>query len=103
MTKVYCCNFMERIYQLFKYEKKTCMSFSLYLIKLSLKIIGWKEQEPVTELSIKHLKLSMAHFKARCNLFFLVWTKTSSFKTSHFSRSFNLVHHQDLQEESLSF
>ena len=70
MTKVYCCNFKEEIYQWFEYRKKTCWSFSLYLIKLSLKMIGWKEQEPETELSIKHLKLSIAHdFKACCNLF----------------------------------
>ena len=32
-------------------------------------MIGWKEQELETELSIKHLKLSIAHFKACCNLF----------------------------------
>ena len=33
-------------------------------------MIGCKEQEPETELSIKHLKLSIAHyFKACCNLF----------------------------------
>ena len=69
MTKVYC-NFMEQIYQWFEYRKKSCWSFSLYLIKLSLKIIGWKEQEPETELSIKDLKLSIAHyFEACCNLF----------------------------------
>ena len=63
------CNFMEQIYQWFEYRKKTCWSFSLYLMKLSLKIIGRKEQEPETELSIKHLKLSIAHFKTCCNLF----------------------------------
>ena len=34
-------------------------------------MIGWKEQEPEAELSVKHLKLSIAHyFKACCNL---VW------------------------------
>ena len=32
-------------------------------------MISWKEQEQETELSIKHLKLSIAHFKACCNLF----------------------------------
>ena len=37
-------------------------------------MIGWKEQEPEAELSVKHLKLSIAHyfkarFKACCNLF----------------------------------
>ena len=68
MTKVYCCDFMEQIHQWFDYRKKTCWSFSLYLIKLSLKMVGWKEQEPF-DLSIKHLKLSIAHFKACCNLF----------------------------------
>ena len=67
MTKVYCCDFMEQIYQWFDYSKKTC--FRLYLIKLSLKKVGWKEQGPETELSMKHLKLSIAHFKACCNLF----------------------------------
>ena len=33
-------------------------------------MIGWKEQEPEAALSVKHLKLSIAHyFKACCNLF----------------------------------
>ena len=33
-------------------------------------MIGWKKQEPEDELSVKHLKLSIAHyFKACCNLF----------------------------------
>ena len=33
-------------------------------------MIGWKEQEPETKLSIKHLELSVSHyFKACCNLF----------------------------------
>ena len=102
MTKVHCYNFIEQIYQWFEYRKKTCWSFSLYLIKLSLKMIGWKEQEAETELHMKHLKLSVAHFKACCN-FLLVWAKTSSFNISHFSRSSNLARHQDLREESLSF
>ena len=66
MTKVYCCNFTKQIYQWFEYRKKTCGSFSLYLISLSLKMIGWKAQE----LSIKHLKVSIAHyFKTGCNFF----------------------------------
>ena len=52
MTRVYCYNFMEQIYQWFEYRKKICWSFLLYLIKLSLKMIGWTEQEPETELSI---------------------------------------------------
>ena len=43
---------MEQIYQWFEYRKKTCRSFSLYPLKLSLKMIGWKQQEPETELSI---------------------------------------------------
>ena len=43
---------MEQIYQWFEYRKKTCWSFSLYLIKLSLKMIGWKEQESETELCL---------------------------------------------------
>ena len=44
-------------------------------------MIGWKEQELEAELSVKHLKLSIAHyFKACYNLQpFLVWAKTSSF------------------------
>ena len=70
MTKVYRCNFMEQTYQWFEYRKKTCGFFSLYLIKLSLNMIGWKEQELDSELSIKYLKLSIAHyFKACCNPF----------------------------------
>ena len=41
-----------------------------HLKKLSVKMIGWKEREPKTELSIKHRKLSITHyFKACCNLF----------------------------------
>ena len=59
---------MEQIYQWFEYRKNNWWPFSLYLIKLSLKMIGWKEQEPETELSIKHLKLSVAHTKDYCNL-----------------------------------
>ena len=51
-----------------EYRKNKWWSFSLCLIKLSLKIIGWKEQEPETELSSKHLKLSIAYTKACCNL-----------------------------------
>ena len=34
---------------------------------------------------------------------FLVWSKTSSFNISHFSRSFNLVGHQDLTGEKPIF
>ena len=61
-------------------------------------MIGWKEQEPETKLSIKHLRLSIAHyFKACCNLF---WYGLSSFNISHFGRSFNLVRHQGLREKS---
>ena len=41
-----------------------------WLPTLLLKMIGWKDQEPETKLSIKHLKLSIAHyFKACCNRF----------------------------------
>ena len=52
---------MEQIYQWFEYRKKTCWSFSFYLTKLSLKMIGWKEQEPEAELSAKHFKLLISH------------------------------------------
>ena len=51
MTKMYCCNLMEQIYQWFEYRKSNWWSFSLYLIKLLLKMAGWKVQEPETELS----------------------------------------------------
>ena len=61
-------------------------------------MIGWNEQEPESELSIKNLKLLIAYFKACCNLFGM-----GSFNISNFSRSFNLVHHQDLREENLFF
>ena len=61
---------MEEIYQWFEYRKKTYWSFSFILQKLSLKRIVWKEQEPEAELSVKLLKLSIAHyFKACRNLF----------------------------------
>ena len=42
---------MEQIYQWFEYRKSNWWSFSLYLIKLLLKMGGWKEQEPETVLS----------------------------------------------------
>ena len=32
-------------------------------------MIGWKEQEQETDLSTKHLKLSVAYIKARYNLY----------------------------------
>ena len=52
-------------------------------------MIVWKEQEPEAELSVKHLKLSIAHYFLKSLLHpFLVWAKTSSFNISHFSRSF---------------
>ena len=67
-------------------------------------MIVWKEQEPEAELSVKHLKLSIDHYVIKSLLQpFLVWAKTSSLNISHFSRSFNLVRHQDLQGKSLSF
>ena len=72
---------MEQIYQWFENRKKTFWSFSFYLM-----MTDWKEQEPETELFIKHLKLSIAHyFKACCNLF-LIWAKTSSFNISHLAQ-----------------
>ena len=55
---------MEQIYST---EKEIVGPF---LIKLSLKMIGWKEQEPETGLSIKHLKLSIAHYFKACSTFF---------------------------------
>ena len=60
---------MMQLDQWFEYIKNNWWSVSLYLIKLSLKMIGWKEQEPEIELSIKDLKLSIAQNKACCNLF----------------------------------
>ena len=65
-------------------------------------MIGWKEQEPEAELSVKHLKLSIAHyFKACCDLFW--YGLKPSFNISHFGRSFNLVRHQDLTGEKPIF
>ena len=102
MTKVYCCDFMEQIYLWFE-QNENMLVLSVYLTKLSLKMIGWKEQEPEAELSVKHLKLSIAHYsKACCNLFWY-GLKPALFNISHFSHSFNLVRHQDLKEKSLSF
>ena len=49
--------------------EKNCWSCLLCLIELPLKMIGWKEQEPGTKLSINYFKLSIAHTKACCNLF----------------------------------
>ena len=64
MTNAYCRNFMQQIYST---EREIVGPF---LIKLSLKMIGWKGQEPETELSIKHLKLSIAHYFKDCSTFF---------------------------------
>ena len=76
----------------------------VYLTKLPLKMIVWKEQEPEAELSVKHLKLAIAHYFLKSLLQpFLVWVKTSSFNISHFSRLFNLIRHQDLQEKAYLF
>ena len=51
-------------------QKENLLVLFVHLTKLSLKMTGWKEQEPEAELSAKHLKLSIAHyFKACCNLF----------------------------------
>ena len=99
MKKVYYCNFMEQMYQWFEYRNKTCCSFSLYLIKLSLKIIGWKEQEPETKLSGTSDFQSPVILK----LFTYGLKPALLISISHFSRSFNLVCHQDLREKSLSF
>ena len=52
MTKMYCFNFMEKIYQWFEYRKSNWWSSSLYLTKLLLKMVGWKEQESETELPV---------------------------------------------------
>ena len=51
MAKMYRCNFIEQIYQWFEYRKGNWWSFSLYHIKLLLKMVGWEEQKPETELS----------------------------------------------------
>ena len=49
---------MEQIYQWFEYRKKTCWSFSFILQNCRLiKTIGWKEQEPEAELSVKVMVL----------------------------------------------
>ena len=91
---------MEQIYQWFEYRKNNWWSFSLYLIKLLLKMIDWKEQEPETEIS------STSNFQSpilKLVATFLVCAKTSSFNISHFSRSFDLSRQQDLLEKSLSF
>ena len=114
MTKVYCCNFMEQIYHGLSTERKLVGPFRLSYKTVvkddclertrALKMIVWKEQDPEAELSVKHLKLSISHYFLKSLLQpFLVWAKTSSFNISHFSRSFNLVRHQDLREKSLSF
>ena len=51
-------------------------------------MIGWKEQEPETELSIKHLKLSITVLIVLklVATYFGMWAKTSSFNISQFSR-----------------
>ena len=74
MTKVYCCNFMEQMYQWFEYRKSNWWSFSLYLIKLLSKMVGWKEQESETELP------GTSNFQSPI---LKVWAKTSFFNISH--------------------
>ena len=58
---------MEQIYQWFEYRKLVGP------FRLSYKTVvkdDWKEQEPEAELSVKHLKLSIAHYFKTCyNLF----------------------------------
>ena len=66
-------------------------------------MIVWKEQEPEAELSVKHLKLSIAHyFKACCNLFWY-GLKPVLLISHTLVNHLNLVRCQDLQEESLPF
>ena len=74
---------MEQIYQWFEYRKKTCWSFSLYLIRLSLQTIGWIEQEPETEL-YQAPQTFNCPFSSLLQPF-LVWAKTSSFNILNFS------------------
>ena len=97
---------MEQIYQWFEYRKKTCWSFPLYLIKLSLKMIGWKEQEIETELSVKHLKFSIVYyFKASCNLFWYELKPTlliSHTFVDHLIFS-HLFRHRDLRKKAYLF
>ena len=60
---------MEQIYQWLEYRKKACWSYS-FILQIVVKDDWLEEQEPEAELSVKHLKLSIAHyFKACCNLF----------------------------------
>ena len=64
-------------------------------------MIGWKEQEPEAELSVKHPKLSIAHyFKACCNPF---WYGLKPVLLISHTLVDHLVRHQDLREKSLSF
>ena len=47
---------MEQIYHWFEYRKNNWWSFLWHLIKLSLKMVGWKEQEPDCNLFWYELK-----------------------------------------------
>ena len=103
MTKVYCCNFMEQIYQWFEYRKKLAGPF-----RLSYKTVvkdDCLERTRARSRIVCSAPQTFNHplfFKSLLQPF-LVWPKTSSFNISHFSRSFNLVRHQDLQEKRVSF
>ena len=66
-------------------------------------MIVWKEQEPEAELSVKHLKLSIAHyFKACCNLFWY-GLKPVLLISHTLVDHLNLVRRQDLQEKAHLF
>ena len=67
-------------------------------------MIVWKEQEPEAELSVKHLKLSIAHyFLKACSNLFWYGLKPVLLISHTLVDHLNLVRHQDLQEKSLSF
>ena len=61
LTKVYCCNFIEEIYQRFEYRKDNWWSFSFYLINDDR-----LERTRGRNRTIKHLKLSISHTKLAC-------------------------------------
>ena len=65
-------------------------------------MIVWKEQEPEVELSVKHLKLSIAHYFKACSNLFWYGLKPVLLISHTLVNHLNLVCRQDLQEKSLS-
>ena len=82
MTKVYCCNFIEQIYQWFEYRKKTCRSFFVVSYKTVLNDDCLERTRARNRTVYQAPETSPIILKVVAT--FLVWAKTSFFNISHF-------------------